>query len=85
MVKIFTVDSPFENNVPSPEALARQARKWEAAEVIDYVLCGYSSLWPHNLVTSPLLFAESSRVKLIVAHRPGVMHPAAAARATGSF
>ena len=80
MVKIFTVDSPFENNVPSPEALARQARKWEAAEVIDYVLCGYSSLWPHNLVTSPLLFAESSRVKLIVAHRPGVMHPAAAAR-----
>ncbi|WP_281687930.1 LLM class flavin-dependent oxidoreductase [Pseudomonas citronellolis] len=80
MVKIFTVDSPFENNVPSPEALARQARKWEAAEVIDYVLCGYSSLWPHNLVISPLLFAESSRVKLIVAHRPGVMHPAAAAR-----
>tara|TARA_R110000764_G_scaffold157460_4_gene245356 strand:+ start:3583 stop:4611 length:1029 start_codon:yes stop_codon:yes gene_type:complete len=85
MVKIFTVDSPFAPGMPSMQTLTAQAEKWDASQVIDYVLCGYSSLWPHNFITSSHLLAATKKVKLIVAHRPGVMHPAAAARVFGTM
>ncbi|MBC7657225.1 MAG: LLM class flavin-dependent oxidoreductase [Frankiaceae bacterium] len=48
-------------------------------------LIGYSALWPQNLVTAPLLFSMSQKLGLIVAHRPGVMHPVVAARAFGTM
>jgi alkanesulfonate monooxygenase len=85
MVKIFTVDSPFAPGMPGVATLAQQAQKWDTSQVIDYVLCGYSSLWPHNFITSSYLFSLTKKVKLIVAHRPGVMHPAAAARVFGTM
>ncbi|WP_428393848.1 LLM class flavin-dependent oxidoreductase [Lichenicoccus sp.] len=85
MVKIFTVDSPFSPGVPNLASLTRQAEKWEASQAIDQVLVGYSALWPHNFATAPTLFALTRRVGLIVAHRPGVMHPTAAARWYGTM
>ena len=82
MVKIFTVDTPIPLALTEPPgaAMARQAQKWEAATAVDQVLQGYSALWPFNAVTSSQIFAMTRRVGLIVAHRPGVMHPTVAAR-----
>lgn len=82
MVKIFTVDSPIpaEPKEPPATAMTRQAARWEAAASVDQVLQGYSALWPFNVVTSSHIFEMTKRVGLIVAHRPGVMHPSVAAR-----
>ena len=82
MVSIFTVDTPIpaELREPPAAAMAAQAARWEAAAPVDQVLQGYSALWPFNAVTSSQIFEMTKRVGLIVAHRPGVMHPSVAAR-----
>ncbi|MDR5785524.1 LLM class flavin-dependent oxidoreductase [Caballeronia sp. LP003] len=85
MVKIYTVDDPFRGKTPDRSTLVSRARSWDASETIDRVLIGYSSIWSSNMATAGYLFAQTERVGLIVAHRPGVMHPAAAARFFGTL
>lgn len=84
-MKIFTTGNPFAPGLPTQEALKRRAAEWEASEAIDMVLIGYSALWPQNVVTSSMIASVTERLGLIVAHRPGVMHPAHAARMFGSL
>lgn len=80
MVDIFTGLQPLEVGEDNPAALIRRAKELDASEAIDRVLVGYSSIWPHNHATAPYLAAMTDRMSVIVAHRPGVIHPAAAAR-----
>lgn len=85
MVKVFTTGNPFAPGVPNLDALKRQAADWESSNAIDEVLIGYSALWPQNFVTASIMAAETQKLGLIVAHRPGVMHPTAAARTFGTM
>ncbi|GAA3311575.1 LLM class flavin-dependent oxidoreductase [Streptomyces cinereospinus] len=80
MVQIFTTDNPLHPGESQLSDLVTRAQALEASEAVDAVLVGYSSTWPHNQVTAPYLFAATERLSLIVAHRPGVMAPTAAAR-----
>jgi alkanesulfonate monooxygenase len=81
MIKIFTTDYPFGNaKTQDMASLLARGAQWDQSEALDAILVGYSSIWPHNLATSPYLLALTKKIGLIVAHRPGVMHPAAAAR-----
>ena len=84
-MKIFTTGNPFAPGIPTQAALKQRAAEWEASEAIDMVLIGYSALWPQNMITASVIAAVTERLGLIVAHRPGVMHPAHAARAFGSL
>ena len=84
-MKIFTTGNPFAPGLPTQAALKQRAAEWEACEAIDMVLVGYSALWPQNMITASMIAAVTERLGLIVAHRPGVMHPAHAARAFGSL
>ncbi len=79
-MQIFTTGNPFAPGIPDLDALRRRAAEWEASEAIDMVLIGYSSVWPQNLVTASMIASMTRRLGLIVAHRPGIMHPAHAAR-----
>ena len=80
MIKIFTVDELFGKGGQDLASLTGQAMKWERSKAIDEVLVGYSAIWPHNFATAPYLLALTRKLRLIVAHRPGVMDPTAAAR-----
>jgi alkanesulfonate monooxygenase len=80
MIKLFTGMQPLEIGETGPDGLAGRVRELERSEVIDRVLVGYSSIWPHNHATAPYLVALSDKISPIVAHRPGVMNPVAAAR-----
>ncbi|MFB6549329.1 MULTISPECIES: LLM class flavin-dependent oxidoreductase [unclassified Streptomyces] len=80
MVQIFTTDNPLHPGESHLSDLATRARTFESSKAVDSVLVGYSSTWPHNQVTAPFVFAATQRLSLIVAHRPGVMAPTAAAR-----
>ena len=80
MVDIFTGLQPLETGEDNPVELIRRAEELNASEAIDRVLVGYSSIWPHNHATAPFLAAATDKLSLIVAHRPGVIHPTAAAR-----
>lgn len=86
MIKIFTTDDPFGNAKKQDLAslLARGAQ-WDQSQALDSVLIGYSSIWTHNFATASYLLALTKRIGFIVAHRPGVMHPAAAARYFGTL
>lgn len=86
MVKIFTTDDPFGNATAEDiPALIASGLQWDRFEALDAVLVGYSAIWPHNFAVAPYLLAQTRRVGLIVAHRPGVMHPTAAARYFGTL
>jgi alkanesulfonate monooxygenase len=80
MVDVFTGLQPLEVGEVDPAELIRRAKELNAVESIDRVLVGYSSIWPHNHSTAPFLAALTDKLSLIVAHRPGVIHPTAAAR-----
>ncbi|WP_336158736.1 LLM class flavin-dependent oxidoreductase [Amycolatopsis sp. VC5-11] len=80
MVEFFTGLQPLEAGETSPDALLARVRELDRSEVIDRVLVGYSSTWPHNHATAPFALALTEKFSPIVAHRPGVMPPAAAAR-----
>ena len=80
MIQLFTGMQPLEAGETGPEELAKRVRQMDQSEVIDRVLVGYSSVWPHNHATAPYLLALSEGISPIVAHRPGVMSPVAAAR-----
>ncbi|GAA2074309.1 LLM class flavin-dependent oxidoreductase [Aeromicrobium tamlense] len=80
MVELFTGIQPISGTDTSPAALIEQVRAMDESKAIDRVLVGYSSIWPHNHATVPYLLAQSHKVSPILAHRPGVMSPTAAAR-----
>ena len=80
MVQIFTTDNPLHPGESHLADLTARARTLEESPAVDAVLVGYSATWPHNQVTAPFVFAATRRLSLIVAHRPGVMAPTAAAR-----
>ena len=85
MINIFTTGNPFAPGIPDFQALQTRAAEWGGSQAIDKVLIGYSALWPQNLITSSMIFAMTKRLGLIVAHRPGVMHPTVGARAFGTL
>lgn len=80
MVQIFTTDNPLHPGESHLTDLAARARTFDSSQAVDAVLVGYSSTWPHNQATAPFVFASTQRLSLIVAHRPGVLAPTAAAR-----
>jgi alkanesulfonate monooxygenase len=80
MVEFFTVIQPVEPGETEPDQMTGRIRELDRSEVIDRVLFGYSSTWPHNHATAPFALAQTERLSPIVAHRPGVMPPVAAAR-----
>ncbi|MFI7123093.1 LLM class flavin-dependent oxidoreductase [Amycolatopsis sp. NPDC049868] len=80
MVEFFTGLQPLETGETDPEKLIERVRELDRSEVIDRVLVGYSSTWPHNHATAPFALALTEKFSPIIAHRPGVMSPVAAAR-----
>ncbi|MFD4193466.1 LLM class flavin-dependent oxidoreductase [Amycolatopsis thermoflava] len=80
MVEFFTGLQPLETGETDPDRMLARVRELDRSEVVDRVLVGYSSTWPHNHATAPFALAASEKFAPIVAHRPGVMPPVAAAR-----
>ena len=80
MVEFFTGLQPLAPGETDPARLQQRVRELDASRAIDRVLIGYSSIWPHNHATIPYILAMTERFSPIIAHRPGVMAPAAAAR-----
>lgn len=80
MVDFFTGVQPLHADETDPDRMIERVRHLDRSEVIDRVLVGYSSTWPHNHATAPFALAASEKFSPIVAHRPGVMPPVAAAR-----
>ena len=85
MVQIFSTGQAFGDAGTDMAGLRGQVAAWEACDGLDMVLVGYSAMWPQNLVTASVMFTLTKRLGLIVAHRPGVMHPAIAARIFGTM
>ncbi|MFF3573574.1 LLM class flavin-dependent oxidoreductase [Nocardia jiangxiensis] len=80
MVEFFTGAQPLAEDETDPDRMIERIHQLDRSEVIDRVLLGYSSTWPHNHATAPFALAVSEKFAPIVAHRPGVMPPVAAAR-----
>ena len=80
MIELFTGIQPLAGDETSPDRLVERVRSVGDSEAIDRVLIGYSSIWPHNHAVVPYLLAAHDKVSPILAHRPGVMPPTAAAR-----
>jgi alkanesulfonate monooxygenase len=80
MVDFFTGLQPLEPGEPDPTRLLERVRQLDESEAVDRVLVGYSSIWPHNHATVPYMLAATRTFSPILAHRPGVMSPTAAAR-----
>ena len=80
MVEFFTGLQPLETGETDPDRMIARVHTLERSEVIDRVLVGYSATWPHNHATAPFALALTEKFSPIVAHRPGVMPPVAAAR-----
>jgi alkanesulfonate monooxygenase len=80
MVDFFTGLQPFAPGETDPDRMIARIHALDRSEAIDRVLVGYSSTWPHNHATAPFALALSEKFSPIVAHRPGVMPPVAAAR-----
>ncbi|GAA3728997.1 LLM class flavin-dependent oxidoreductase [Streptomyces tremellae] len=80
MVDFFTGLQPLQAGETEPDRMLERIRALDRSEAVDRVLIGYSSTWPHNHATAPFALAGSERFSPIVAHRPGVMPPVAAAR-----
>lgn len=80
MVQFFTGLQPIETGETTPDLMVSRIQELDRSEAIDRVLVGYSSTWPHNHATVPFALAMSEKFSPIVAHRPGVMAPVAAAR-----
>ncbi|MDQ8046961.1 MAG: LLM class flavin-dependent oxidoreductase, partial [Patulibacter sp.] len=62
-----------------PAYVRRFARAHEDSD-FDRVLIGYSSSSPDNIQVAAYAAAHTERLKFLIAHRPGVVHPTVAAR-----
>jgi len=80
MVKVFTAVEPLVSPEQDMATLRERAELMESSEVLDGVLIGYNSSQPHNHASAAFVLALTQRTKVIIAHRPGVMHPSVAAR-----
>jgi len=80
LLELFTGAQPLVGGETDPHLLEKRVADLDSAEVIDRVLIGYSSIWPHNHATVPYALAQTKHLSPIMAHRPGVMSPTAAAR-----
>lgn len=80
MFELFTGAQPLVGGESHPDLLEKRVDDLDRAEVIDRVLIGYSSIWPHNHAVVPYALARTRHFSPIMAHRPGVMSPTAAAR-----
>ncbi|WP_210602841.1 LLM class flavin-dependent oxidoreductase [Brevibacterium oceani] len=80
MTEIFTGAQPLVGGEIDPEAFHDRIDALDKSDVVDRVLIGYSSVWPHNHAVVPYALGRTSRFSPILAHRPGVMPPTAAAR-----
>ncbi|WP_020500312.1 LLM class flavin-dependent oxidoreductase [Sciscionella marina] len=80
MVQFFTGLQPLEAGETDPDRMLERVHELDRSQAIDRVLVGYSSTWPHNHATAPFALAATEKFSPIVAHRPGVMPPVAAAR-----
>jgi alkanesulfonate monooxygenase len=77
------VDGPIvdwtEGAVIQPEYLRSIARAHDEAG-FDRVLIGYGAVGPEGWAVAAQVLAETSRLKVLVAHRPGLVQPAVVAR-----
>ncbi|GLY86096.1 LLM class flavin-dependent oxidoreductase [Actinoallomurus iriomotensis] len=80
MLELFTGAQPLVGGETTPGLSEKRITDLDTAEVIDRVLIGYSSIWPHNHAVVPYALARTGHFSPIMAHRPGVMSPTAAAR-----
>lgn len=73
----FSADQPIVS--ADPEHVAGEAREYEASGY-DSSIIPQSAQWPDVFATATWALAHTRTLRLIGAHRPGVIHPAAAAR-----
>ncbi|MEO9326191.1 LLM class flavin-dependent oxidoreductase [Nocardioides sp. C4-1] len=70
---------PSSGPVVDPDHTARFARVHEDGG-FDRVLIGYGSAWAEGTQVAAFAAAHTERLGLLVAHRPGVVHPTLASR-----
>lgn len=90
-IEIVGLVSPYRGSEASPEAplydpgfVPEIARAYEAAGY-DRVLVGQNARSSDSLVNASFVAAATSRLKLMVAHRPGFIAPTMAARALATL
>ena len=67
-----------------PDYISAEAREYEAAGY-DSSIIPQSATWPDVTVTAAWALAHTSRLKVVLAHRPGTQAPTAAARAVATM
>jgi alkanesulfonate monooxygenase len=67
-----------------PDYITAEAREYEAAGY-DSSILPQSATWPDVTVTAAWALARTSRLRVVVAHRPGTQAPTAAARALATL
>ena len=67
-----------------PDYIQSEAREYEAAGY-DSSIIPQSATWPDVTVTAAWALASTSRLKVVLAHRPGTQAPSAAARAVATL
>jgi alkanesulfonate monooxygenase SsuD/methylene tetrahydromethanopterin reductase-like flavin-dependent oxidoreductase (luciferase family) len=67
-----------------PDYISSEARKYEAAGY-DSSILPQSATWPDVTVTAAWALAHTSRLRVVLAHRPGTQVPTAAARALATL
>jgi alkanesulfonate monooxygenase len=70
---------PGNGTVIDPGYTARFAKAHEDGG-FDRVLIGYGSGWPEGTQVAAFVAAHTERLGLLIAHRPGVVHPTLASR-----
>ena len=67
-----------------PDYISSEAREYEAAGY-DSSIIPQSATWPDVTVTATWALAHTSRLRVVLAHRPGTQAPTAAARAVATL
>ena len=67
-----------------PDYISSEAREYEAAGY-DSSIIPQSATWPDVTVTAAWALAHTSRLRVVLAHRPGTQAPTAAARAVATL
>jgi alkanesulfonate monooxygenase len=78
-LRIISSIHPLHDRGAEPESIAELARQAEKGGV-ERVLVGYTSPNPDGWIISSYILAATSTLGVLLAHRPGVMHPVVAAR-----
>jgi alkanesulfonate monooxygenase len=67
-----------------PERLIAAAQQAEQ-DGVDALLIGYTATRPDGWILASYALAHTERIRILLAHRPGVISPTAAARMTGTL